>query len=510
MANRPVEITSGLVAGTEEDGLHVFRGIPYAAPPVGSARFTAPKPPAAWSGIRDASCFGNVPLQLRISGEMAIPQAAFSLGGTPSEDCLYLNVWTPEIAGSRPVMVWIPGGSFVEGSGSQPWHDPSKLCKRGDVVVVSFNYRLGAFGWLYLDELGGEAHGAASNCGLRDQIAALEWVQANISQFGGDPSNVTVCGQSAGAWSITALLAIPQSSSLIDKAVNLSGGELSATAHEGTAVAAWMLERLGIAPGELSQLWALDASAIIDVTRQAWDEFGMWPLRPIVDSRFLPPPVEAIRNGAARHVKLVVGSTLDEMKLVSTVDADAQSLDDNGVVSRLGLGIAGRALLDAYRTARHQRGEPTDPTSLYWAIESDRFFSVPGIRLAEAQSRNQTRTYMYLTTWQSPDPRLGACHSVDVALFFGTIDIPGMETFTGADEAARDLSKRMQEALLRFAHTGDPNNPGLPQWPPYREDEQATILFDMPPSVVCAPLAEERTSWKTHDLAAAARQLEEQ
>jgi para-nitrobenzyl esterase len=291
--------------------------------------------------------------------------------------------------------------------------------------------------------------------------------------------------------------------------VNLSGGELTSTAHEGTAVAAWMLKRLGIAPGNLSQLWALDASAIIDVTRQAWDEFGMWPLRPVVDTRFLPAPVEAIGDGAAHHVKLIVGSTLDEMKLVSTVDAEAQSLDDNGVVARLGLGTSGRAVLDAYRTARNRRGEPTDPTSLYWAIESDRFFGVPGIRLAGAKSRHQPRTYMYLTTWRSPDPRLGACHSVDVALFFGTFDIPGMEHFTGSDEAARHLSERMQGALLRFAHTGDPNIPGLPQWPQYRENEQATILFDMPPSVVRAPLADERASWNRHDPSAAAKEPRE-
>jgi para-nitrobenzyl esterase len=409
-------------------------------------------------------------------------------------DCLYLNVWTPATTGSRPVLVWIPGGSFVEGSGSQPWYDPSELCRRGDVVVVSLNYRLGAFGWLYLDELGGEALGAASNCGLRDQIAALEWVAANIAQFGGDPTNVTVFGQSAGAWSITALLALPQASRLIHKAVNLSGGELTSTAAEGTAVAKLVLDRLGAAD-DLERLWTLDAAALVEVTRQAWDELGMWPFRPVVDGRFLGPPLEAIRSGVSRHVQLVVGSTLDEMKLVSTVDAAAASLDDDGVIARLGLGPAGERIVTAYREARRKRGEAVDSPSLYWAIESDRLFGVPGIRVAEAQSRNQPRTYMYLTTWRSPDPRLGACHSVDSALFFGTLGIPGMDGFTGTDDAAHRLSERMQDALLSFARTGDPNHPALPEWPPYREDDRATMLFEAEPHVVRAPLGDERAAW---------------
>jgi para-nitrobenzyl esterase len=282
---------------------------------------------------------------------------------------------------------------------------------------------------------------------------------------------------------------------LIDKAVNLSGGEMTSTSRHGTAVAEWILDRLGFGPSELARLWTLDAMAIVEVTRQAWNELGMWPLRPVVDTRFLPAPGEALRSGVARRVKLIVGSTLDEMKLVSTVDPDAQSLDDDGVVARLGLGTTGRGILDSYRAARRKRGEPIDPPSLYWAIESDRFFSVPGIRVAEAQSRHQAQTYMYLTTWRSPDPRLGACHSIDSALFFGTLGIPGMEVFTGTDERAHRLSERMQDALLAFARLGDPNHQGLPSWPQYSDVKRATMLFDDEPRVEYAPLGEERESW---------------
>lgn len=489
--------SSGLVEGRRSAGLQVFRGIPYAAPPLGPLRCVAPSPAPAWTGTLDASRFGGVPLQVRISGEMEIPPAAFELGGRPSEDCLYLNVWTPSTQGSRPVMVWIPGGSFVEGSGSQPWYDPSGLSERGDVVAVSLNYRLGAFGWLYLDELGGREYGAASNCGLRDQIEALRWIQENIAAFGGDPSNVTVFGQSAGAWSITSLLAAPAASGLFSGAVNHSGGEMLWDRTRATEIAEWVLDVLGITRSEISRLWDLPAEAIVDATRRAWEELGLWwPFRPVVDDDFLPPPVATIRSGAARDVRLLVGSTLDEMKLVSTVDPEAATLDDASVLARLGLGDAGQKVLDAYRAARESRGEAIDPTSLYWAIESDRLFGVPGIRVAEAQSLNQHDTYMYLTTWRSPDERLGACHSVDSALFFGTLDLPGMERFSGADAAARILSAAMQDALIAFARTGNPSHAGLPAWPRYEAEARETMLFGAEPRLESAPLGEERACWE--------------
>jgi para-nitrobenzyl esterase len=475
----------------------VFRGVPYAAAPVGPLRFAAPAPSSPWEGTLDAGAFGGVPLQFRISGEMEIPPAAFELGGEPSEDCLYLNVWTPAADDAhRPVLVWIPGGSFVEGSGTQPWHDPAALCRRGDVVVVSLNYRLGAFGWLYLDAVGGERYGAAANCGLRDQIAALEWVRTNIGRFGGDASNVTVFGHSAGAWSITALLAAPAAAGLFHKAVNMSGGELSATADEATTITRWMLDRLDLGPDELERLWQLPPEAIIDVTAQAWAEFGMWPLRPVQDGALLPgPALASIGDGASADVPLLVGSTRDEMRLVATVDHDAAELDEVGVLRRLALGDGGPAILAAYKAARNARCEATDAPSLYWAIESDRLFTVPGIRVAEAQCRYQPRTYMYLTTWSSPNPALSACHGVDVSLFFGTLDVPGMEHFTGDTDAAKRLSMRMMDSLLCFARAGDPNHPELPEWPPYRTGDRATMIFDAEPHAVDDPRDGERRAW---------------
>ena len=198
---------SGRLRGSTSDGLTIFKGIPYAQPPVGEWRFHGPRDVEPWDGIRDALQFGPVPHQLRISTGLLIPDSAIELNAPEDENCLLLNVYAPATAGRRPVLMYIHGGNFVEGAGSQAWTEPSALARRGDLVVVTINYRLGALGWLFLDDLGGRELGADSNLGLQDQIAALRWISRNIGALGGDPGNVTMFGYSAGAWSISALLA---------------------------------------------------------------------------------------------------------------------------------------------------------------------------------------------------------------------------------------------------------------------------------------------------------------
>lgn len=500
LAGPVIETTAGRVAGRRDAGVCGFRGIPYAAPPVGTARFAPPRPAEPWEGVRDATAYAAVPPQLQISDGLLIPDSAHVLGASESEDCLHLDVVTPDLepAAPLPVMVYIHGGNFVEGAGSQAWTEPSALAARAGVVVVTINYRLGALGWLYLDELGGREHGARPNPGLEDQIAALRWVRDNIAAFGGDPGRVTLFGYSAGAWSIAALMAAGVAPELFGRALVMSGGVRCHSRAEASGLSARIMAELGVAPADVERLWDLPAASFVAALAKVWDEEGhpFPPIRPVADGELVPEdPLAAIAAGAARGVPTVVGSTLDEFKLVATADEEAATLDRAGLAARFepDLGAAATArLIDAY--AAH--GPSDSPTDLYWAIESDRMFSVPGVRVAEAQSAVEPATFMYQVRWRAGDPRLGACHSVDLALMFGTLDLPGMEVLTGNDADARELAAEIQFAWGAFAASGDPTHPGLPAWPRYDLERRATMIFDRSPEVVDGPLAAERAAWQ--------------
>lgn len=497
-----VQTALGALDGIQVGPLAVYRGIRYARAPEGEGRLRAPKPVEPWHGTRSASQFGPVPYQQHIAGGLAIPDSAHELNAWESEDCLSLNVTTPDISGHRPVMVYIHGGNFVEGAGSQSWTDAAALASRGDVVVVNINYRLGALGWLYLDELGGPEHGVVSNLGLRDQIAALEWVRENIAAFGGDPDNVTLFGYSAGAWSISALMAAAVAPRLFQKAIAMSGGVRCHTAAEATDLTLQVLRHLDVDPGDLSRLWELPPERFVSALARTWDENGhpFPPIRPVADGTLIPTdPLAAIANGAAAKVPVIVGGTLDEFKLIATTDVADGIADEASVVGHFAseLGESRAAdVVERYRRARAERGEPTDPLDLFWAILSDEAFSVPGVRLAEAQSVVEPATHMYQTRWRAPDPRLGACHSVDLALMFGTLDLPGMELLTGRGPEAELLAGSIQAAWGAFAATGDPNHADLPTWPRYRLPDRATMIFDRERRIAYAPLAAEREAWR--------------
>lgn len=484
----------------EGTGCH-FRGVRYAEAPVGERRFASPVPVSSWTGVRAAVDYGPVPHQLRISEGLLIPDAAAELNAAEGEDCLSVNIVTPAVDGLRPVMVYIHGGNFVEGAGSQQWTDPSRLSAGGDVVTVSVNYRLGPLGWLFLDDLGGADIGADNNLGLRDQIAALEWVRDNIHAFGGDPDNVTLFGYSAGAWSISALMAAGLSPRLFQKAIVMSGGVRTHSRAEATALTRAVLDQLGVRADDLAELRDIPAERFAPAMAAVWDQqdHPFPPIRPVADGELLPlDPLAAIAAGAARGMRAIVGSTLDEFKLVATADLEAQTLDEDGLVQRFSdLGVdAAQALVAHYREARAARGESVATTDLYWALDSDRMFSVPGVQVADAHCRVEPDTWMYQVRWRAGDPRLGACHSVDLGLVFDGLDLPGMEVLTGTSAAARELSHRMMDSWSSFARTGDPNHQGMPDWPRYELPRRATMVLDDPCYVVDAPLAEERKAWE--------------
>ena len=499
-----VETRQGKVRGIEASGLSVFRGIPYAAPPVGARRWLPPAPAESWSGERVATAFARV-----------CPQNAIQLDTLPilsidqemDEDCLFLNVWTPGCDDAkRPVMVWIHGGGFTIGAGSQLLSSAMPLATRGDVVVVSFNYRLGALGFLNLKEVTGGAIPATGNEGLLDQVAALRWVQENITRFGGDPDNVTIFGESAGGMSVGAQLALPSAAGLFHKAILQSGACHTANSLErAVRVAEVLTEKLGTRdPDALrglptERLLEAQAQVLPAIGGLANEEIGGMPLQPVIDGDvLLGLAIERVAGGSASGLPVLVGSTAEEWKLFGMADPSLATLDDATLVARLERVPEAAKLVGAYRDARTKRGAPATQQELYMAIQTDRVFRIPGVRLAEAQRAHEPRVYSYLVTWPSPlmGGILGACHAVDLGPLFGLhSESDALAGFFGSGDDADRLSVEMQEAWTAFARTGDPSCASLGSWPAYEPDRRQTMLLGATSGLESAPLDDERRAW---------------
>ena len=495
-----VEVSTGRLEGVREDAVLVFRGIPFARPPVGPFRFAPPQAVDPWPGVRDATRFGPAAVQTE---DLIGPSVGFDQPAS-AEDSLTLNVWTPGTDGTRrPVLVWIHGGAFTIGSGSQRAFDSTTLARRGDAVIVTINYRLGALGFLRLSATSlGRELAMTGNEGLLDQIAALEWVRREIARFGGDPDNVTIFGESAGSISCSLLLTMPRARGLFHRAILQSGPPtLVGIPALSNRVAQAFLDKLGDSGAQLREL-------SVDTIRRAQAkvilELGLetrgMPFRPCADGDLVPAdPLSAIADGCARDVPVLVGTTRDEMKLFTLLDPASLTLDAPTLLRRCERNLPGhaQALIDGYRAARSARGEPVTPSELWFAIETDRLFRIASMRLAELQRARQPQTYAYSFTWESPfrDGILGAAHALDIPFVFGTQDRPELVAFTGGGPAAQALAERMQDAWLAFARTGDPAHPGLPTWPAYDGDRRATMLLGARCELVDAPREAERRLW---------------
>jgi para-nitrobenzyl esterase len=500
---RSVETRHGRVEGREEGGIHVFRGIPYARPPVGALRFRAPEPPEPWAGVRDCGAFGPSAPQ----NPMLLPLPGMGVGRC-AEDCLYLNVWTPGLDGARrPVLVWIHGGAFVIGSGSQTLYDGAPLARRGDVVVVTINYRLGPLGFLFLPDLCPGLEGATGNAGIRDQVAALVWVREHIAGFGGDPGNVTIFGESAGGMSVGTLLGMPSARGLFQRAVAQSGASQNFHDREtATKVAESFLETHGLAAGDAAEhLREVPAERLLETSHQTMlklgSSLGLLPFQPLVDDDSLPePPLDAIRTGHAAPVPLLTGTTREEWRLFALLDPEVPRIDLAGLVAKLERRLPGvdpEALVERYRRARQERGEPADPPSLVFAIPTELIFRIPAIRLAEAQAAHQPKTFLYRFDWACPafGGTLGACHAIELLFVFGTHDKPGAAMFVGAGDEVRALSERSMDAWLGFARSGEPGHAGLEPWPAYDEMRRATMLLGRESRLALDPEGDERRFW---------------
>jgi para-nitrobenzyl esterase len=498
-----VTTRSGRLDGDELSGLLVFKGVPFAAPPTGARRWLAPEPPPAWTATRDARRFGGVapqnPVMMRALSAMVIDEPQ-------SEDCLYLNVWTPGLdAKRRPVMVWIHGGGFTIGAGSQPIYDGSVLARRGNAVVVTINYRLGALGFLRLADATGGRIPSSGNEGMLDQIAALEWVRDNIAEFGGDPANVTIFGESAGGMSVGALMGMPAARGLYHKAIPQSGAcNTAAPIERANRSAERVLKKLGVAADNVDALRALEPGALLKAALlpdgRPDPELGM-AYQPVADGAHLPRPgIDMVADGSADGVAVLVGSNLEEWKLFAVMDPGAAKLDRAGLGARLGRRLAPEAadrIISTYEQARGRRGDPAAPPDLFSAIETDRVFRMPAVRLAEIQSRREPHVFNYLFTWKSPamGGALGSCHALELGFVFGTNHLPGMKQFAGTGPAVERLATEMQDAWLAFARSGDPNCQSLGKWPGYTEPRRATMLLGETSKAEDAPFDDERRAW---------------
>jgi para-nitrobenzyl esterase len=487
-----VKTNAGPVEGRVSDGIASFKGIPFAAPPFGRNRFRPPEPPEPWTEVRAAHEYGAVPPQPPYPGPF---RHMLGDSGITGEDCLNLNVWSPDAgAGDLPVMVWIPGGAFFRGSGALPVYEGSHFARDG-VVCVTINYRVGADGFLWLGD-------RSANFGLLDQLAALRWVQDNIRAFGGDPGKVTVFGESAGAFSVASLIAIRESAGLFRRAILQSGaGHHVLSTATARMVGAMLCERLGVPPS-YDALAAVpldrfvEAQAALDLERVANPDPKIWGevaingmmFEPVIDGEILRQrPIDAMTGGAGAGLEVLVGSTTEEWRFFVVPTGVIDLITEDRVQ-----GLASRQGLDPPKAvAGYREADPeASAGDVYAALISDFSFRIPAIRLAEAQLRNGSEVHVYEFGWRSPmyDGRLGACHALEIGFVFDNLDQGGP---MAGDHPPQPLADAMHRAWVNFASTGDPG------WPGYDLSRRPVMRFDAHGGeVVNDPAGSTRQLWE--------------
>jgi len=483
-----VKTVSGFVKGESEQGVLVFRGIRYAAPPVGSLRFRPPSAPSTWSDVRPALDFAPACPQL-----VEIDPTENN-NSVMSEDCLAVNVWTPGVDNkTRPVMVWIHGGGFVEGSARNTWYDGARLAGRGDVVVVTMQYRIGAWGFLDVSDIGGQDFAQSGNVGLLDQIAALKWVKGNIAAFGGDPSNITLFGQSAGAGSTGILMVVPAARGLFHKAIMESGTpkEVNDKAR-AIDVSRTYMKIAGVA--KIDELQKLSTAQMLDAQRKLFDtHFGYSAFRPVIDGVVLSEfPMQAITAGQGTSVPVLIGTNLDEMRFwMALYDVQLERKPESLLRKQLEDIVGSKApeVIQKYRKENASYGDSVIH------LLGDMLIRLPAIRFAEANSQRQP-TYMYLFTYRSTSTykNYGSCHGMELPFVFGTIDDLDVIAFTGRDSQREALKNQLQQAWVNFARTGDPSQPGL-SWRKYDTRTRSTMQLGATSGIVDDPYSEERRLW---------------
>jgi len=497
-----VKTSNGPIVGYVTDGIQSFRGVRYGAPPLGALRFMPPRKPDPWKSPAACLYYQHSAMQLTTGGSAVsypgtIGPALFQVMEAPedivrqSEDCLFLNVWTPHLSGTkpRPVMVWFHGGGFNYGSGSWSVYDGHNLAKNHDVVVVTVNHRLNAFGYLYLGDAGDPASG---NVGMLDLVAVLEWVRDNIGEFGGDPGNVTVFGQSGGGAKVSAILAMPAAKGLVHRAIIESGpGLRGATKEAALSATKLVMKTLGVLDVKSLQEIAADRllAAAAGSENPAVLRWG-----PVVDGVALPAhPFDPVAPAQAAQVPVMIGCTKDEATLYNVGLPWWGKLTESELADKLKpqFGDKTDKLIAAFRKLR-----PTDsPSYLYTDVASAAFAFMGSITLAERKAEQHAApVYMYIWEWGAPVDNgiMRAPHTMEIPFAFDNVDKGPI--LLGTAESTKTLGRQTSSAWTAFARSGDPNkgSVGLPHWPPYDAQTRATMMFDSKSRIEADPYGDVR------------------
>ena len=493
-----IEINNGKIRGYEGDDVKIFKGIPYAEPPIGELRLNTPKPKEPWNGMLDASEYRPiVPQPLPVTDFFPPPPQS-------EEECLNLNIWTPGCDNmKRPVLFWIHGGSHIYGSGRLL--NGRSISRTGDIVLVSINYRLGPLGYLYIP-------GAPTNIGQLDQILALEWVRDNIESFGGDPSNVTIFGESAGATSVCTLMVMPKAKGLFDRAISESSAvqpyAFEVSGRKSTAE--MILKELNLSNDDFSGYRKLPVEDIIKAFMKAQEKALLdrkaLEFRPFIDNDTLPQhPIKAIQDGYAKNIELIVGTNLEEWRFWRVFEPKFEEYGESRIRKRItnSMKLNGEdetkldEMITLYKNSRKENGVDMDIYDIHDAYMSDLIFRAPSIKFAEAQSKHQKNTYMYMFNWKSPfqGGRYGAMHAMEIAFVFGGFWEDDLWTFPKKTDETEVLSRNMMNYWVSFARNGNPKFNNALEWPTYNTEDRKTIIFDKDIEIVEDPLKLERELW---------------